>query len=565
MSENCALSGILQTGHLLDSLHGVGQGTTHSHTGHQAGVVVGKEAAGHITGDVQTLHGLVVGVQSLTLFVDGDALLGGQQRGTQPAAVEGSGADGAQTACRLAEVLIVLFVIQFVVAGNGGYKVVLVGTGKAHLVGKLFNGVRLHDQALTLVLLQLTFHHAGDVTGQCRAANGVEAIYVAAEVCIVDHGINVTRLLEGSVRSVVVLLTLIHKAFAMAVDLQEGLAAGVVLTHSAGEGLAAKGVLAVHIAGTEHDVSLRSAQGLYSFFDKERYNVYIVDVKGQDWHVNYEDGDIAKIDRNDFSFVNKEGKAVVFDYAYITIHGTPGENGIMQGYFDLIHLPYSTSGVLVEAMTFNKYVLNNYLRGFGVNVADSILLRLGESYDAAAIEKRLGMPVFVKPAADGSSFGVSKVKNADQLAPALRVAFMESTEVMIEGFMKGTEISIGCYKTKDKAVVFPATEVVTKNEFFDYDAKYNGQVQEITPARLSPETAKKVADETSHIYDILHCNGIIRIDYIISKDTEGKDKVNMLEINTTPGMTPTSFIPQQVKTAGLSMKDVLTDIIENQF
>lgn len=315
---------------------------------------------------------------------------------------------------------------------------------------------------------------------------------------------------------------------------------------------------------SEHDVSMRSAQGLYSFFDKERYNVYIVDVRGQNWHVNFDNGEVATIDRNDFSFVGQDGKAVVFDYAYITIHGTPGENGLMQGYFDLIHLPYSTSGVLVEAMTFNKYVLNNYLRSFGVNVADSMLLRRGEAYDEQAVEERLGMPVFVKPVADGSSFGVSKVKCADQLAPALRMAFMESDEVMIERYIQGTEISIGCYKTQTKTVVLPATEVVTSREFFDYDAKYNGQVQEITPARLDPETARRVAEETSRIYDILHCNGMIRIDYIISKDTEGRDQVNMLEINTTPGMTVTSFIPQQVRAAGLDIKDVLTDIVENQ-
>ena len=317
---------------------------------------------------------------------------------------------------------------------------------------------------------------------------------------------------------------------------------------------------------SEHDVSMRSAQGLYSFFDKERYNIYVVDVKGQDWHVDLQNGDMAKIDKNDFSF-KMDGKTVTFDYAYITIHGTPGENGLMQGYFELLHIPYSTSGVLVEAMTFDKYVLNNYLRGFGVNVAESVLLRRGEEekYSDEEIEKRIGMPCFVKPAADGSSFGVSKVKNADQLAPALRVAFMESDEVMVESFMKGTEISIGCYKTRDKAVVFPATEVVTSNEFFDYDAKYNGQVQEITPARLSPETTKRVEEETSRIYDILHCNGIIRIDYIISKDADGSDKINMLEINTTPGMTATSFIPQQVRAAGLDIKDVLTDIVENQF
>lgn len=315
---------------------------------------------------------------------------------------------------------------------------------------------------------------------------------------------------------------------------------------------------------SEHDVSLRSGQGLYSFFDKERYNIYLVDVKGTDWHVALDNGETIEIDKNDFSFV-MNGKHVYFDYAYITIHGQPGENGVMQGYFDLIHLPYSTSGVLVEAMTFDKYVLNNYLRGFGINVADSILLRRGEAYDEEEIAKRIGMPCFVKPAADGSSFGVSKVKNADQLAPALRVAFMESNEVMIEGFLDGTEISQGIYKTAEKTVVLPATEVVTTNEFFDYDAKYNGQVQEITPARLSLETAEEVAKTTSRIYDILHANGIIRIDYIISKDKDGKDKVNMLEINTTPGMTVTSFIPQQVRAAGLDIKDVLSEIVENQF
>lgn len=316
---------------------------------------------------------------------------------------------------------------------------------------------------------------------------------------------------------------------------------------------------------SEHDVSIRSAQGLYSFFDKERYNVYVVDVKKNDWHVNFTDGSIAKIDKNDFSFL-QDGRKVVFDYAYITIHGTPGENGIIQGYFELLDIPYSTSGVLVEAMTFNKYVLNNYLRGMGVNVGQSILLRRGEEdkYTEEEIAEKVGMPCFVKPAADGSSFGVSKVKNADQLAPALRVAFMESSEVMVESYLKGTEISIGCYKTKDKSVVFPATEVVTQNEFFDYDAKYNGQVQEITPARLSDDTARRVAEETSHIYDLLHCNGIIRIDYIISKDVEGNDVINMLEINTTPGMTATSFIPQQVRAAGLDIKEVLTDIVENQ-
>ena len=313
---------------------------------------------------------------------------------------------------------------------------------------------------------------------------------------------------------------------------------------------------------SEHDVSLRSAQGLFSFFDKERYHVYIVDVKGQDWHVELPDGTTAKIDRNDFSFI-ENGKARLFDYAYITIHGTPGENGLLQGYFDLIGLPYSTSGVLVEAMTFDKFVLNNYLRAYGVSVADSMLIRKGyeELVSDDEIEERIGMPCFVKPAADGSSFGVSKVKNKDQLAPAIRKAMLESPEIMVEALLEGTEITQGIYKTQDKTVVFPITEVVTSNEFFDYDAKYNGQVQEITPARLPQDVTDRVSRITSSIYDILHCNGIIRVDYIVSKE----GKISMLEVNTTPGMTATSFIPQQVRAAGLSMTDVLADIVENQF
>ena len=214
-------------------------------------------------------------------------------------------------------------------------------------------------------------------------------------------------------------------------------------------------------------------------------------------------------------------------------------------------------------MTFDKFVLNQYLRAYGILVADSLLIRKGyeEVVSDDEVEQRIGMPCFVKPASDGSSFGVSKVKEVDQLAPAIRKAMLESPEVMVEQYLKGTEITMGIYKTREKSVPFPITEVVTQNEFFDYNAKYNGQVQEITPARISENLARRVREITSHIYDILHCNGIIRIDYIISPE----GKIYMLEVNTTPGMTPTSFIPQQVKAAGLNMTDVLTDIVENQF
>ena len=314
---------------------------------------------------------------------------------------------------------------------------------------------------------------------------------------------------------------------------------------------------------SEHDVSLRSAQGLYASFDKKRYNVYLLEIRGTEWKVELDGGIAVPVDLNDFSFTSSDGKKTHFDYAYITIHGTPGENGLLQGYLDLMRIPYSTSGVLQEAMTFDKFVLNQYLRAYGVSVADSMLIRSGyeELVSDDEIEQRIGMPCFVKPAADGSSFGVSKVKNKDQLAPAIRKAIMESPEVMVEAMLEGTEITQGCYKTKEKTVVLPITEVVTQNEFFDYDAKYNGQVQEITPARISKETAERVSKITSHIYDILHCNGIIRIDYIISPE----GKISMLEVNTTPGMTQTSFIPQQVRAAGLSLQDILTEIVENQF
>ena len=311
---------------------------------------------------------------------------------------------------------------------------------------------------------------------------------------------------------------------------------------------------------SELPVSLRSAQGIYSFIDKERYNLYIVEMQGKRWEVVLPNGEKTPIDRNDFSFT-ENGEKKIFDFAYITIHGTPGENGILQGYFDLLEIPYSSCNVLVSAITFNKFTCNQYLKGFGIRVSESMVLRKGfEILDEEVINK-VGLPCFIKPNAGGSSFGVTKVKTKEDIQPAIEKAFGESDEVIIEAFMQGTEITCGCYKTKDKEVVFPITEVVTSNEFFDYDAKYNGQVDEITPARIPEETAERVRLLTSAIYDILGCDAIIRIDYII---TEG-EKVNMLEINTTPGMTATSFIPQQVRAAGLDIKDVMTDIIENKF
>lgn len=315
---------------------------------------------------------------------------------------------------------------------------------------------------------------------------------------------------------------------------------------------------------SEHDVSLRSAAGILSFMDKEKYDCFVVEMKGTEWIARY-GTEACRIDRNDFSFEAADGRHG-FDFAYITIHGTPGENGILQGYFDLIGLPYSTSDVLVESLTFNKFALNNFLRAYPeLHISDSLLLRKGHPLPSAEhVIDRLGLPCFVKPDAGGSSFGVTKVKTAEALIPAIEKAMGESDEVMVERMMRGTEITCGCYKKGTDIVTFPITEVVTSQDFFDYDAKYNGKVEEITPARIDPETARRVAETTKRIYQILDCYGIIRIDYILTGE-KGREQINLLEVNTTPGMTATSFIPQQVRAAGLDIKDVLSDIIEGKF
>lgn len=329
---------------------------------------------------------------------------------------------------------------------------------------------------------------------------------------------------------------------------------------------------------SEHDVSLRSAQGLLSFMDKERYDVEIIELRGHDQKT---------LER-----------LTEFDFVYITIHGTPGENGRLQGFLDIMGIPYSCCGVLASALTFNKFTCNHYLNSFGIRTAKSVLIRAdkwisgrveGKHPDEPAakawktiasdnstcvkqwdnseelaqyIIEQVGLPCFIKSNVGGSSFGCTKVKKNEDALPAIKRAFEEGNEVICESFMKGTEITCGVYKTKEKAIAFPITEVVTHNEFFDYNAKYNGEVEEITPARIPDEVRNHVQDLTLRIYDIIGCQGIIRVDYIL---TDNNQNINLLEINTTPGMTATSFIPQQIRAAKLDIKDVLTDIIENKF
>lgn len=300
---------------------------------------------------------------------------------------------------------------------------------------------------------------------------------------------------------------------------------------------------------SEHDVSLRSAASIKGWLDPERYDAEIVELQGAD--------------------LKTLNKIAEFDYAYVTIHGTPGENGLLQGFLEMMHIPYSCCGVLAAAMTFNKYTCNHYLAPFGIKISPSILLRKGgnsewrmvngERPTAQKVVDEVGLPCFIKSNVGGSSFGCTKVKTLEEVEPAIEAAFREGNEVICEALMVGTEITCGVYKTSKRSVALPITEVVTSNEFFDYDAKYNGQVQEITPARIPDATRDAVQELTLKIYDILGCKGIIRTDYIIAPD----GTIQLLEVNTTPGMTATSFIPQQVRAAGMEMRDVLSEIIDD--
>ena len=300
---------------------------------------------------------------------------------------------------------------------------------------------------------------------------------------------------------------------------------------------------------SEHDVSLRSAASIKGWLDPERYDAEIVELQGAD--------------------LKTLNKIAEFDYAYVTIHGTPGENGLLQGFLEMMHIPYSCCGVLAAAMTFNKYTCNHYLAPFGIKISPSILLRKGgngewrmvngERPTSQKVVDEVGLPCFIKSNVGGSSFGCTKVKTFEEVEPAIEAAFREGNEVICEALMVGTEITCGVYKTSKRSVALPITEVVTSNEFFDYDAKYNGQVQEITPARIPDATRDAVQALTLKIYDILGCKGIIRTDYIIAPD----GTIQLLEVNTTPGMTATSFIPQQVRAAGMEMRDVLSEIIDD--
>jgi D-alanine-D-alanine ligase len=308
---------------------------------------------------------------------------------------------------------------------------------------------------------------------------------------------------------------------------------------------------------SESVVSEKSMKGIFSFLDKAKYNVYPVKIDRSSWTADA-GGVFYPVDKNDFSFC-AGGTKIIFDFAYITIHGSPGEDGKLQGYFDLLGLPYSSCGATASALTMNKYICNKYLCNFGIKTAESRLLKNNCFYDAEAIAASMKFPVFVKPNLGGSSFATTKVKLPAQLPDAINEAFREAEEVIVEEFIQGTEVTCGCYRIGADITVLPVTEVVPSNDFFDYDAKYNGQVEEITPARIGSEQTAAIQRLTAEIYDLIGAKGIIRVDYIIQDNVPF-----LLEVNTTPGMTATSFIPQQIKAAGLDITEVFSEIIDNE-
>ena len=320
---------------------------------------------------------------------------------------------------------------------------------------------------------------------------------------------------------------------------------------------------------SEYQISLKSAEGLYAFIDKNKYQPFIAVLHGQEWNACPEgmDSDVrVPIDRNDFSFTFN-GVKTVFDFAWITIHGTPGENGLLQGYFDLIGLPYCCCNTLAAALTFDKFTCNRYLSGFGILTAKSVLIRAAEWTTDASQRKAVtdnilntcGLPCFVKSNVGGSSFGTTKVKRAEELEQAVSEAMKEGSSVIAESFLDGTEVTCGCYKTRNKSVCFPLIEIVSETEFFDYKAKYTGASREILPARIPDDVRDTIQAITSRIYDLVNgIKGLIRADYIICKDG-----IYLLEVNTTPGMTTASLIPQMTKANGQTMAEVMDDIISD--
>jgi D-alanine-D-alanine ligase len=310
---------------------------------------------------------------------------------------------------------------------------------------------------------------------------------------------------------------------------------------------------------SEFEISLKSAEEVGKKLSPT-YIVYIIMIQGTNWYWEDQKGRYHNIDKNDFSLVTDEYR-IRFDGVFIAIHGTPGENGLLQGYFDMMSIPYTSCDAFCSALTFNKHACKLFLKEYKIPMADAILMRKGERFEVDSIIKLVGLPCFVKPNDSGSSFGVTKVKQKEELLPAIETAFRESNQVMIETFMNGREVACGVVKTKKKTFVLPVTEIISKNEFFDYEAKYTpGKSDEITPADLPVSVTNEIQRLSLLIYELLGCNGIVRVDFIVIDE-----KPWFLEINTVPGMTQESLVPKQAAAAGIELEELYSMVVETMF
>jgi len=307
---------------------------------------------------------------------------------------------------------------------------------------------------------------------------------------------------------------------------------------------------------SEYVVSLRSAETIVENIDRELFNVYLVHIKKDGWEVQSDVACGVPINKNDFSF-SLNNQKTTFDAVFMIIHGTPGEDGRLQAYFEMLGIPVTTGGTLAMSLSFDKFYCNQFLKAQNILLADSLRVQKNIAYSEKEIIEKLGLPVFVKPANAGSSFGISKVKTSEELLPAIEKAMTESNDVLIEQFIAGREFTVGVFASDKEEYLLPVTEIISENEFFDYEAKYTPELaQEITPANIDKKTTQKIQQKALEIYKLLNMNGIARVDFILNDKN-----LYFLEINTVPGMSKESIIPKQIAESSLNFKQLLTFII----
>ena len=308
-------------------------------------------------------------------------------------------------------------------------------------------------------------------------------------------------------------------------------------------------------------ISYKSAATIQNNIDATKWDCYLIDIKPDGWFYQTKAGDKIPVDKNDFS-INVEGVQIKFDAVLVGLHGTPGEDGKLQGYFDCLGIPYTSCDAATSALTFNKRYTVAVAAFAGIHVAKSIHLFKNESVAAKDLLQQLKLPFFVKPNNGGSSIGMSKVNNAEELQPALQKAFKEDEQILVEEFIKGREFTIGVYKTRGNIICLPMTEIISKNDFFDFEAKYEGKSEEVTPAKATEKITQQIKETAEKIYKVFNCKGIVRIDFIYD---EIKELPFMLEINTVPGQSSASIVPQQVVVMGSTLKEFYSLLLDECF